>query len=1122
MEPTDLERATAVLSLAHHLLSAREAADLITAARAGADLTAELVTRVGETALLAVIAGELRVGFVDLHAPDSPWRADEALATRLGVPALRAHRALPVKHSTSGQTGIALVNPGAQGEIVDWLRGQFPDIVPLLAPASQIDGRLVYLDTAGFADADAGEEEVGESRTPAPAATISNPVVEYLDNLLERAVAEGASDIHFLSQADGTLLVRFRVDGSMRRQAVPLRRREREILGTLLAKCGDTIDASDRTRPQDGTFSFTTAGGRRIDVRLGMLPQAHGPTVVVRILDPNNINRRLEDMGFSTATLAQMRRVLQAPQGSVFFIGPTGSGKLLRLDTPVATPTGNTPIGQLQLGDQVLGGDGRPCTVTGLSAIEQQPDLYRVTFSDGQVIYADFDHQWLVSTHASRNAPRHPRRIAADRRRQAALETISTLETLATVWDGPEEVTAGQLHQILVDHALHREYPRSPSVTAALVATSCPRRHIQREVTRSRTVTRAQETFAYPVRPILGNVAENPARYHEKAARASQLLSGDLPETATLRALDAMLGAGQARTARTVAKRLGLSGHRMQYELTYANEEYTQRHRPSWVYPTSVALKSLAMRLRERFSAVPERAPELTRMTTGEMLAQGLRLRTGHARFAVPVAAGLDLPADLELPVDPYVLGYWLGDGSTDGGQFTVGGDDLDFAVAQISATHPVTWTRDDGGRWTVYCGAADGCPSLRALLRSAGVLGAKQVPGRYLRASYEQRLSLLQGLMDSDGTVDASGSCELSLSDADLARGALELVRSLGIKASITWAQPAGYRGQDGDRVECKDRHRIHFTTTVPVFRLPRKADRLPATVRESARWLYITAVEQVSPDEPEYGPGRCISVDSDDRTYLCSEGYVVTSNTTTLYALLKELPALDMAIMTAEDPIEYRLPNIGQTQIRSDLGEKSLTFAKALRSMLRLDPDVILVGEVRDAETAETAMHAALTGHMVLSTLHAKTAVAAYSRLTDLDVDPPTAAESLSLAVNQRLVRTVHSCADRGRPTDTEISVLTRYGLPVPDEVAHPHPRGCPGCNGTGYRGRVAVVEAMEPSGEVRELVATRAPHGDIVAAATSGEGYTSILADAFRHVAAGRVPVMELMRVAGAGER
>lgn len=566
MISSDLQSAVAFLALAHKKLDPKLAARMLRTATSDDALVAALVTQVGESALLAAAAAELRIVFVDLHAHDTQWRPDEQIATTMDPATLKAYHVLPVRHK-SGHLGVAMPNPRAQREVVDWVRSILGADVPLLiAPAAQIDARLVYLDSGNFEDVAPGEAIV-EATSAAPGTVVSNPVVEFVDNLLARAVADGASDLHFLSQADGTLLVRFRVDGVMRRQQVPLRRREKEILGALLAKCGDNIDATDRTRPQDGTFSFIAPGGRRIDARLGMLPQAHGPTIVVRLLDPANINRRLEDMGFAPSTLEQMRRAAHAPQGSLLFAGPTGSGK-------------------------------------------------------------------------------------------------------------------------------------------------------------------------------------------------------------------------------------------------------------------------------------------------------------------------------------------------------------------------------------------------------------------------------------------------------------------------------------------------------------------------------------------------------------------------TTTLYSLLKEIDATSLSVLTAEDPIEYRLPNIGQTQIRSDLGDKSLTFAKTLRSMLRLDPDVILVGEIRDGETAETAMHAALTGHLVLSTVHAKTAVAVYQRLEELGVDPYVASESLTLAVNQRLVRTVHTCALWEAPTPTDVSVLDRFGLVVPDRVVHARPGGCPGCEHSGYRGRAAVVEVMEPTTTLKELVAVRAPRSQVLQEATT-HGYTSIMADAYRHVVEGRMPVMELLRVAGAGE-
>lgn len=575
MNVSDIERAIAALATQYQLLSPETAYQLITTNRErggnGKTLTNTLRTQTSETQLLTTVAQALRFGFVDLHAPETRWRPAETHIQTIGLQTLIQHRILPVEDDT-GNLAIVAANPRTEAETVAWVQQAISpkDRLPILiAHGDHITARLVALTSTDFDNLDLPdiEEEPSPPPTVPTTATSNNPVVEFVDNLLSRAISEGASDVHFLTQADNSLLIRFRVDGHMRRQSMPLRGREREVIGTILSKCGDNLDASDRTRPQDGTFSFTAPTGRTIDARLGMLPQAHGPTIVIRLLDPHNINRRLEDMGFSTTTLTQMRRVLRNPQGAVFFIGPTGSGK-------------------------------------------------------------------------------------------------------------------------------------------------------------------------------------------------------------------------------------------------------------------------------------------------------------------------------------------------------------------------------------------------------------------------------------------------------------------------------------------------------------------------------------------------------------------------TTTLYSLLKELPAQDMSILTAEDPVEYRLPFIGQTQIRTDLGEKSLTFAKALRSMLRLDPDVILVGEVRDNETAETAMQAALTGHMVLSTLHAKTAVATYQRLGELGVDPYLSSEAVSLAVNQRLVRTLHNCATVAPPTDHDKRTLDKLNLPIPTEVAHAREHGCVGCYNTGYLGRLAVVETMEPSEEVKELVASRASRQAISNAATA-DGYTSVVRDAYRHVENHTITVRELLHVDGVGE-
>ena len=238
----------------------------------------------------------------------------------------------------------------------------------------------------------------------------------------------------------------------------------------------------------------------------------------------------------------------------------------------------------------------------------------------------------------------------------------------------------------------------------------------------------------------------------------------------------------------------------------------------------------------------------------------------------------------------------------------------------------------------------------------------------------------------------------------------------------------------------------------------------------------------------------------------------------TTTLWGMLREIDSNIKHVQTVENPVEYRLPLIGQTEIRSDLGDRSITFARALRTILRLDPDVVLVGEIRDSETAEVAIQAALTGHLVLSTLHANSAVAAYSRLTNMKVPSFLVSEAIDLVISQRLMRRVHSCAALEPPTETEALTLSDLGFRPPDLV--PHIKGCPGCRGIGYRGRLAAAEILAPNKEFRAAVLRQESSGTLTRIAKDA-GLRSISADALRHVRNGESTISELLRVVSTEE-
>ncbi|MDE1145885.1 MAG: GspE/PulE family protein [Azospirillaceae bacterium] len=190
-------------------------------------------------------------------------------------------------------------------------------------------------------------------------------------------------------------------------------------------------------------------------------------------------------------------------------------------------------------------------------------------------------------------------------------------------------------------------------------------------------------------------------------------------------------------------------------------------------------------------------------------------------------------------------------------------------------------------------------------------------------------------------------------------------------------------------------------------------------------------------------------------------------SGKTTTLYAGLRGMDAVRRKILTVEDPVEYLLDGVNQTQVKPGIG---LTFAHALRSFLRQDPDVILVGEMRDAETTKVAVQAALTGHLVLSTLHTNDAAGAVPRLVDMGVDPYLLASTLNGVLAQRLVRTL--CPSCRQPYALSADAAVALGLPAKMVTVY-RAVGCAACNGTGYRGRMAIAEWLPVNDQVRALV-------------------------------------------------
>ncbi len=237
-------------------------------------------------------------------------------------------------------------------------------------------------------------------------------------------------------------------------------------------------------------------------------------------------------------------------------------------------------------------------------------------------------------------------------------------------------------------------------------------------------------------------------------------------------------------------------------------------------------------------------------------------------------------------------------------------------------------------------------------------------------------------------------------------------------------------------------------------------------------------------------------------------------SGKSTTLYGAVTELNTPEKNIITIEDPVEYQVDGITQVQVNNKAG---LTFANGLRSMMRADPDIMMVGEIRDRETAQIAVEGALTGHMVLSTLHTNDAPSAITRLTEMGIEPFLVASAVECVVAQRLARTL--CAHCKKRTIVGAEVLRSHGFHAQFDIEAYEPVGCVRCNGMGYRGRIGLFEVMVMSDEIRTLTLERAAAEQIAAVAVR-EGMRRLREDGLDKVKAGVTSMAEIARVTGAG--
>jgi general secretion pathway protein E len=242
-----------------------------------------------------------------------------------------------------------------------------------------------------------------------------------------------------------------------------------------------------------------------------------------------------------------------------------------------------------------------------------------------------------------------------------------------------------------------------------------------------------------------------------------------------------------------------------------------------------------------------------------------------------------------------------------------------------------------------------------------------------------------------------------------------------------------------------------------------------------------------------------------------LLVSGPTGSGKSTTLYSAISEINSPDKNILTIEDPVEYELTGIGQVQVNHKI---NLTFASALRAFLRQDPDVILVGEIRDGETAGNAVQASLTGHLVFSTIHTNDSAGAFARIVDMGVEPFLVASSILGVLAQRLVRKLcKHCKAEYTPTDEELGEMRLSRVEVPG-VVYRHV-GCDECSGHGYRGRSGIFEFLPAYDEVKALVIANADAGTVARKAQE-LGMTTLWEDGVRKVVSGVTTFDEVLRV------
>lgn len=601
--------------------------------------------------------------------------------------------------------------------------------------------------------------------------------------------------------------------------------------------------------------------------------------------------------------------------------GTSGSGKAQpltsRIPVPVSNrfPTGWALMGELRSGDFVYAADGTTTEVADLTPVLVE-DIYRVTFDDGQVVETTGEHLWTATTAAARHIRnRHGARNAL--RTCRLTDAATALREMALTTKAGDFARLSFLAEIAgVDDTYAAAIARTAGLRCEFV--NVDTHFVGQTVSSTHLVWHYLAEDAFRVLDIPWRGASDPANGSWMTIRELAHLSlGHEPTKNDCRKTSRLLVSAQTPSKQretSVVRRAGAGKVAVRtypvgeflYAVASAREAVVQPGASGSMMPLETVVNTAAM------------------MET--VLTRDSRREHNWALRMPDAFVG----HDAELAIPPHLLGAWLGDGSSWSAQITVGNDDVEETTKLLRAQWPsLTSGRSKGKRahvlgfpqpdfalcphghddWTIptsgyrYCrscrrGVAPIGPTRRGLLvllREAGVLQNKHIPAAYRRAGFEQRLALVQGLMDTDGSIDTNGSCELTLYNERLATDALEIIRSLGIKASMR-ASDATIT-QNSVRRIVGIRWRIAFTTTLPVFRLKRKVSRIKQSVRATTRYLYVTSIEKVAS-----APARCLHIDHPAHLYL-TDGFVPTHNSVTLNAFIAGVLARGAELAVVDD---------------------------------------------------------------------------------------------------------------------------------------------------------------------------------------------------------------------------